>query len=56
MNSLGVYYTITGAGQALCKITLELDNKMITYFRKQTAAWEIMAYAGGFAVALMFIA
>ena len=52
----GEYYTLTGAGVQLAQMTLELDNKKITYFRKETSVWDMLAFIGGFSVVLHFAA
>lgn len=55
-NAKEVQYTVKGAGVLLCSVTMELDNKKITYFRKNMAVWDLLAFIGGFSVALMYAA
>ncbi len=50
----GKAYTIKGAGMLISTVTFELSPTKISYFRKQTAIWELAAYIGGFAVTILF--
>lgn len=52
----GEYYSLTGAGETVVTVSIELDNKRVTYFRKEMAIWDLAAFIGGFAVALHFFA
>lgn len=36
-------------------VAIELDPRRISYFRKNTAVWDLLAFIGGFSVALMFV-
>jgi hypothetical protein len=45
---------VFGAGMLICTIQFELDSVVKTYFRKSTAIWDLLAYIGGFSVAMVF--
>ena len=46
---------MTGAGEVLVTLTVELDNKQVSYFRKNSSIWDLLAFTGGFCVTLMFL-
>ena len=45
---------LNGAGMLIFTIQFELDTVVKTYFRKSTAIWDLLAYIGGFSVAMVF--
>ncbi len=51
----GDKYTLSGAGLMLVSVVIELDPRRVSYFRKNTAVWDLLAFIGGFSVALMFV-
>lgn len=50
-----VFYELLGAGQDLVYFSFELTREQKYYYRRQMVVWDLMAWTGGFAVALFFI-
>jgi hypothetical protein len=39
----------------IVSVAIELDPRRVSYFRKNTTAWDLLGLIGGFSVTLLFV-
>lgn len=39
----------------IVSVAIELDPRRVSYFRKNTTAWDLLGLIGGFSVSLLFV-